>query len=213
MPESRRIKSLLKANPQILKNAKVDNIGSIMLLLLPLLSNTRSIKSQLPDYKDTLFNFWKVATRTLGSNVITIKGFDIDLSEISPKIIGNMSSKLIDLITAKLMLGLIEAKKLRNINTKDIDIQRGISYIVKNVVERFGVDKLDRKELKKVTDAYMDAIKNGEKSFPYAGQQYSIYIDDSPIDIAKTELERKAKDHKTIGELVDELEKQINNKK
>lgn len=213
MPESRRIKSLLKANPQILKNAKVDNIGSIMLLLLPLLSSTRSIKSQLPDYKDTLFSFWKVATRTLGSNVITIKGFDIDLSEISPKIIGNMSSKLIDLITAKLMLGLIEVKKLRNINTKDIDIQRGISYIVKNVVERFGVDKLDKKELKKVTDAYMDAIKNGESSFPYAGQQYSIYIDDSPIDIAKTELERKAKDHKTIGELVDELEKQINNKK
>lgn len=213
MPQSRKIKSLLKANPQILKNANVSNIGAIMLLLLPLLSSTKSVKSQLPDYKNTLFNFWKIATRSLGSSIITVKGFDIDLGELSPKIIGKLSAKIIDLITAKLMLSLIENGKLKNIDTKNEDIHRGISYIVKNVVERFGVEKLDKEELKTVTKSYMDAIKNGENSFPYAGQQYSIYIDDSPIDIAKTELERKAKDHKSMGELIDEFEKQVNNKK
>lgn len=213
MSNSSKIKSLLKANPQILKNASEDNIGAILLLMLPLLSSSKSVKTQLPDYKNTLFNFWKVSTKTLGSTVITVKGFDIDLSQITPKIIGKLSAKIIDLITSKLVLLLIERQKLRKIDTKNEDILRGISYIVKNVVERFGQEKLNKEELKTITDAYIEAIKNGEKSFPYAGQQYSIYIDNSPIDIAKSELERKAKDHKSMGELIDEFEKQVKSKK
>jgi hypothetical protein len=169
-------------------------------MLIPLLANSRSVKYLVPDHKDTLLSFWKRSIKYLGSSVISIKEYDIDLNKLTPEIVGEMSSSTIDIITARVILDLLSKDILTKVKVRSDKVRKAISYLVKDITNLKQVDD-------SAIDAYLESLRDGSNTFSYNGIQYNTYLEDSPIQIAKAELSDKASDHKKVGEMIDELEK------
>ncbi|MHC4376023.1 MAG: hypothetical protein ACYS26_05430 [Planctomycetota bacterium] len=188
---------MIKSNPGLITKTLLP---TSVLMLIPLLANSRSVKYLVPDHKDTLLSFWKRSIKYLGSSVISIKEYDIDLNKLTPEIVGEMSSSTIDIITARVILDLLSKDILTKVKVRSDKVRKAISYLVKDITNLKQVDD-------SAIDAYLESLRDGSNTFSYNGIQYNTYLEDSPIQIAKAELSDKASDHKKVGEMIDELEK------
>lgn len=192
-----KFSSMIKSNPGLITKTLLP---TSVLMLIPLLANSRSVKYLVPDHKDTLLSFWKRSIKYLGSSVISIKEYDIDLNKLTPEIVGEMSSSTIDIITARVILDLLSKDILTKVKVRSDKVRKAISYLVKDITNLKQVDD-------SAIDAYLESLRDGSNTFSYNGIQYNTYLEDSPIQIAKAELSDKASDHKKVGEMIDELEK------
>lgn len=194
-----KFKTIVKSNPNLISKGSVANAT---LVLLPLLSSSRSVKSTVPNHKETLHSFWAKAMKFLGSSMINIKEYDIDVSRLSEKEIGELSASTIDIITSRLILDILEKGVLQDVSVDNKKMGKVISYIVKDITN---LDEIDDQAIQ----SYIDALRSGKNTFDYGGIQYNMYLEDSPIQIAKEELSKKASNHKKVGEMMDELERFI----
>lgn len=192
-----KFSSMVKSNPGLITKTLLP---TSVLMLIPLLANSRSVKYLVPDHKDTLLSFWKRAIKYLGSSVISIKEYDIDLDELTPEIVGEMSASSVDIITARVILDLLSKDILTKVKVRSDKVRKAVSYLVKDITNLKEVDD-------SAIDAYLESLRDGSNTFSYNGIQYNTYLEDSPIQIAKAELSDKASDHKKVGEMIDELEK------
>lgn len=192
-----KFSSMVKSNPGLITKTLLP---TSVLMLIPLLANSRSVKYLVPDHKDTLLSFWKRAVKYLGSSVISIKEYDIDLDELTPEIVGEMSASSVDIITARVILDLLSKDILTKVKVRSDKVRKAVSYLVKDITNLKEVDD-------SAIDAYLESLRDGSNTFSYNGIQYNTYLEDSPIQIAKAELSDKASDHKKVGEMIDELEK------
>jgi len=135
----------------------------------------------------------------LGSSMINIKEYDIDVSRLSEKEIGELSASTIDIITSRLILDILEKGVLQDVSVDNKKMGKVVSYIVKDITN---LDEVDDQAIQ----SYIDALRSGKNTFDYEGVQYNMYLEDSPIQIAKDELSKKAGNHKKVGEMMDELE-------
>ena len=192
-----KFSSMVKSNPGLITKTLLP---TSVLMLIPLLANNRSVKYLVPDHKDTLLSFWKRAIKYLGSSVISIKEYDIDLDKLTPEIVGEMSASSVDIITARVILDLLSKDILTKVKVRSDKVRKAVSYLVKDITNLKEVDN-------SAIDAYIESLRDGSNTFSYNGIQYNTYLEDSPIQIAKTELSDKASNHKKVGEMIDELEK------
>lgn len=192
-----KFSSMVKSNPGLITKTLLP---TSVLMLIPLLANSRSVKYLVPDHKDTLLSFWKRAIKYLGSSVISIKEYDIDLDKLTPEIVGEMSASSVDIITARVILDLLSKDILTKVKVRSDKVRKAVSYLVKDITNLKEVDD-------SAIDAYLESLRDGSNTFSYNGIQYNTYLEDSPIQIAKAELSDKASDHKKVGEMIDELEK------
>ena len=192
-----KFSSMVKSNPGLITKTLLP---TSVLMLIPLLANSRSVKYLVPDHKDTLLSFWRRAIKYLGSSVISIKEYDIDLNKLTPEIVGEMSASSVDIITARVILDLISKDILTKVKVRSDKVRKAVSYLVKDITNLKEVDD-------SAIDAYLESLRDGSNTFSYNGIQYNTYLEDSPIQIAKAELSDKASDHKKVGEMIDELEK------
>jgi hypothetical protein len=188
---------MIKSNPGLITKTLLP---TSVLMLIPLLANSRSVKYLVPDHKDTLLSFWRRSIKYLGSSVISIKEYDIDLDKLTPEIVGEMSASSVDIITARVILDLLSKDILTKVKVRSDKVRKAVSYLVKDITNLKDIDD-------SAIDAYLESLRDGSNTFSYNGIQYNTYLEDSPIQIAKAELSDKASDHKKVGEMVDELEK------
>lgn len=192
-----KFSSMIKSNPGLITKTLLP---TSVLMLIPLLANSRSVKYLVPDHKDTLLSFWRRSIKYLGSSVISIKEYDIDLDKLTPEIVGEMSASSVDIITARVILDLLSKDILTKVKVRSDKVRKAVSYLVKDITNLKDIDD-------SAIDAYLESLRDGSNTFSYNGIQYNTYLEDSPIQIAKAELSDKASDHKKVGEMVDELEK------